>query len=528
MGKVYLGIELGSTRIKAVLVDGNHQVVASGSHQWENVLEGGLWTYSLEAVWEGVRHSVGALLDSCPGAIDIGGIGVSAMMHGYLAFDDGGRLLTPFRTWRNTTTEVAAGALTELFQFNIPQRWSIAHLYQAMLDQEPHVGDIAFITTLAGYVHWQLTGEKILGVGDASGVFPLDEAGYHRGMMGQFEGLNTYPWQLADILPQVKMAGEAGGVLTPQGAALLDPTGRIAPGIPLCPPEGDAGTGMVCTNSIGEGTGNISAGTSIFAMIVLERPLSKVHMEIDMVTTPAGKPVAMVHCNNCSGDIDAWVRLFAENLALFGQTPTLDDLYKTLYLAALQGEADGGGILTYNFFAGEPMIALEAGRPMLIREPNGRFTLANTMRSLVMSALGTLKIGMDILASENVRLGKLLGHGGFFKSQGVGQQLMAAALEVPVSVMATAGEGGPWGMAVLATYMAQKSPEQTLEQYLAQVFANEAATTIAPVQADVEGFRQYMTHYVEGLVAARAAVPAELTVESILPSRQPKGTFPKD
>jgi len=517
IGKTFLGIELGSTRIKSVLIDENHKILASGSHEWENSLVNGNWTYSLEDVWGGLQFSLLNLSQNLQmqhnaDLSSVSSIGISAMMHGYLAFDKRGNLLVPFRTWRNTTTEEAAAALTNEFNFNIPQRWSIAHLYQAILNEETHITELAFVTTLAGYVHWKLTGEKVLGIGDASGVFPIDsnEYDYDYKMVEKFDALiinKNVGWKLCDLLPEVKNAGECAGVLTPEGAKLLDSTGTLAAGIPLCPPEGDAGTGMVATNSVAERTGNISAGTSIFAMVVLEKALSKVYMEVDMVTTPAGKPVAMVHCNNCCSDIDAWVKLFEESLEVFGTCVDKNRLYETLYRKALEGDANCGGVLSYNYYSGEPITGFDTGKPLLVRKPDAKFNLANIMRSLLLSAIGTLKIGMDILDGENVRLEQLLGHGGFFKTPGVGQRLMAAALGVPVTVMESAGEGGAWGIAILAAYATYKKSEyETLENYLVKVFAEEKGSTIKPCTEDAEGFAEYMKTYVKGLVIERAAV----------------------
>ncbi|MDR2053211.1 MAG: FGGY-family carbohydrate kinase, partial [Treponema sp.] len=513
-----LGIELGSTRIKAVLIDGKHAPVASGSYDWENRLENGIWTYRLEDAWAGlqsafrnladdVRNRYGAPLDTA------GSIGISAMMHGYLVFDKEGRQLVPFRTWRNTITEQAAAELTEKFRFNIPQRWNIAHLYQAILNGEGHVKDIAFLTTLAGYIHWKLTGRKVLGVGDASGVFPIDSAvnNYNSGMLRQFGALTEgrgFIWKLEDILPAVLSAGENAGSLSEEGAKLLDPSLRLKAGIPLCPPEGDAGTGMVATNSVAGRTGNVSAGTSVFAMIVLEKELSKVYTEIDMVTTPAGKPVAMVHCNNCTSDLDAWARLFRELAELLGAKVEKPALYDALYYKALEGEGDCGGLVSYNYYAGEPITGLGEGRPLFARTPDSRFTLANFTRALLFSTMGTLKIGMDILTEkEQVRLDQLLGHGGLFKTKGAGQKLMAAALDVPVSVMESAGEGGAWGIALLAAYSRQKAEGETLESYLARkVFAENSGERVEPDAEDVRGFRAFMNRYTEGLAIERVAV----------------------
>jgi sugar (pentulose or hexulose) kinase len=516
-GKTFLGIELGSTRIKAVLINENFDPVASGSHDWENRLLDGVWTYSLEDVWAGLQGCFRALVQDAearykelPGSLHIAAIGVSAMMHGYLVFDKEGKQLTPFRTWRNTMTEKAAAELTEKFGFNIPQRWSIAHLYQAILNGEPHVKDIAFLTTLAGYVHWKLTGRKALGIGDASGVFPVDGRvnRYNSRMMGQFGSLaGGQGWKLEDILPAVLNAGDDAGVLTEEGARLLDPSGVLKAGIPLCPPEGDAGTGMVATNSVAERTGNVSAGTSVFTMVVLEKELSRVHTEIDMVTTPGGKPVAMVHCNSCTSDLDAWVNLFREAAELFSPGVEKRALYDLLYYRALDGDADGGGLLSYNYYSGEPITGLEQGRPLFTRTPDSSLTLANFMRTLLYSTMATLKIGMDILLKqERVRLDRLLGHGGLFKTEGVGQRFMAAALGVPVGVMASAGEGGAWGIALLAAYMIERG-EMTLEAFLEQrVFTQNPGTWVSPGAEDAEGFETFMKRYTEGLAIERAAV----------------------
>ena len=517
-GKTALGIELGSTRIKAVLIGENHTPIASGSHVWENRYENGVWTYSLEDVWTGLQvcyrnlHQEVLEKYSLP-LKTIGAIGFSAMMHGYMAFDKDGNLLVPFRTWRNTITGEAAGKLTELFRFNIPQRWSIAHLYQAILNKEPHVRDIRHLTTLAGYVHWTLTGQKVLGVGEASGMFPIDSGtnDFDARMIDLFNErlvAENIPWKLRDILPQVLVAGDAAGALTEEGARLLDPTGGLQAGIPLCPPEGDAGTGMVATDSVAERTGNVSAGTSVFAMIVLEKALSKVYPEIDMVTTPTGKPVAMVHSNNCTSDLNAWVDLFQEFTRALGVEMSESTLYQLLYQKALTGNADGGGLLAYNYVSGEHITQLEEGRPLFVRTPESRFTLSNFMRVHLFSSLGALKIGMDILfEQEQVKIDQLLGHGGFFKTKEVGQRIMAAAMNVPVSVMETAGEGGAWGIALLASFMLHKTANEPLEVYLSsRVFAGENGTTIAPDHADVSGFTAFMERYKKGLVIERAAV----------------------
>lgn len=516
-GKTALGIEFGSTRIKAVLIGEDHMPVASGSHEWENRYENGIWTYSLEDVWTGLQESYRKLSTEVfekyqTPLQSIGAIGFSAMMHGYLAFDKAGNLLVPFRTWRNTITGQAAENLTALFQFNIPQRWSIAHLYQAILNREPHVKDIAFQTTLAGYVHWKLTGQKVLGVGEASGMFPIDSKAndYDKRMRELFNerlAAEKLPWKIQDILPKVLVAGDDAGVLTEEGARLLDPMGQLKAGIPLCPPEGDAGTGMVATNSVAERTGNVSAGTSVFAMIVLEKPLSKLYPEIDMVTTPTGKPVAMVHSNNCTSDLNAWVELFHEFTTALGVEMSESRLFEMLYKKGLSGDADCGGLLSYNYFSGEHLTHFEEGRPLFVRTPESRFTLSNFMRTHLFSALGSLKIGLEIFEREKVKIDQILGHGGFFKTKEVGQKIMAAAMNVPVSVMETAGEGGAWGIALLASYMLHKVANETLEAHLSNhVFAGENGTTVVPDQKDVAGFTSFMERYKKGLVIERAAV----------------------
>ncbi len=519
-GKTALGVELGSTRIKAVLIGEDHTPIASGSFDWENRYEDGVWTYSLEDVWTGLQESYQKLnkevFENYNTPLQtIGAIGFSAMMHGYMAFDKDGNLLVPFRTWRTTTTAEAAEDLTELFQFNVPHRWSIAHLYQAILNKEPHIKNIGYQTTLAGYVHWKLTGQKVLGVGDASGMFPIDSKtndydGSKVEMFNERLEAENIGWKLQDILPKVLVAGEAAGVLTEEGAKLLDPTGQLQTGIPLCPPEGDAGTGMVATNSVAERTGNVSAGTSVFAMIVLEKELSKLHPEIDMVTTPSGKPVAMAHSNTCTSDLNAWIGLFGEFVEALGVEISQSKLFELLYKRALTGDADGGGLLAYNYFSGEPITHLEEGRPLFVRTPESRFSLSNFMRTHLFSALATLQIGMDILfEQEQVKIDKVLGHGGFFKTEEVGQRMMAAAMNVPVSVMETAGEGGAWGIALLAAYMLRKEEKEPLEAYLSnKVFAADNSTTIAPDQRDVQGFIAFMDRYKEGLAIERTAVDA--------------------
>ena len=517
-GKTSLGIELGSTRIKAVLIGEDHTPLALGSHEWENQYENGIWTYSLDAVWAGLQESYRNLSNDVTEKYgvqlkSIGSIGFSAMMHGYMAFDKNGNQLVPFRTWRNTITGQAAEKLTELFQFNIPQRWSIAHLYQAILNKEPHVKDIHHLTTLAGYVHWMLTGRKMLGVGEASGMFPIDSNTntYDHRMLELLNSLlnsENISWTLQDILPKVLVAGDSAGVLTEEGAKRLDPTGQLLAGSKLCPPEGDAGTGMVATNSVAVRTGNVSAGTSVFAMIVLEKALSKLYPEIDMVTTPTGKPVAMVHSNNCTSDLNAWVDIFGEFTQVLGVDVNESKLYETLYQQALKGDADAGGLLAFNYVSGEHITHLEEGRPMFVRTPESRFNLANFMRTHLFSSLGALKIGMDILfEKEKVKLDQLLGHGGFFKTKEVGQRMMAAAMNVPVSVMETAGEGGAWGIALLASYMLNKTDNETLEAYLVdKVFASENSLTVQPDANDVRGFASFMSRYQKGLVIERAAV----------------------
>jgi sugar (pentulose or hexulose) kinase len=519
-GGTALGIEFGSTRIKAVLIGEDHTPIASGSYGWENQYEDGIWTYSLEDVWTGLQASYRELADDVLERYGIplttiGAIGFSGMMHGYLVFDADDELLVPFRTWRNTITGQAAEQLMALFDFNIPQRWSIAHLYQAILNGEPHVAAIRHLTTLAGYVHWKLTGQRVLGVGEASGVFPIDSRtnDYNDVMVALFnqrlEGAGV-PWTLREILPEVLVAGEAAGTLSEEGAKLLDPTGVLQAGIPLCPPEGDAGTGMVATNSVAARTGNVSAGTSVFAMVVLEQPLSKVYPEVDMVTTPTGKPVAMVHSNNCTSDINAWVELFREFTDALGVEISQTQLFRMLYRKALEGDADGGNLLAYNYLSGEHITHMEEGRPLFVRTPQSRFTLANFMRTHLFASLGALKIGLNILLEqEHVALDQVLGHGGFFKTPEVGQRMMAAALDVPVTVMETAGEGGAWGIALLAAYMLNGATGETLEAYLAdKVFVGEAGTTLAPDAKDVEGFAAFMDRYQRGLVIERAAVDA--------------------
>lgn len=516
-GKAFLGIEFGSTRIKAVLIDETHTPIASGSHKWENRLEEGFWTYSLEDIWNGLRKCYKDLTQDVRTRYGVGikklsAIGFSAMMHGYMAFDKEGNLLVPFRTWRNSTTGQAAKKLTELFDYNIPERWSIAHLYQAVLNGEEHVKNIDYVTTLAGYIHWKMTGEKVLGIGDVSGMFPIDSeiGNYQAEMVDKFDDLlkeKNYPWKLEEIFPKVLLAGEKAGVLTEEGARLLDESGQLEAGIPLCPPEGDAGTGMVATNSVGVRTGNVSAGTSVFAMIVLEKALSKVYPEIDMVTTPDGYPVAMVHANNCTSDLNAWVELFKEFAETMGIELDMDELYGTLYRKALEGDKDCGGLLSYGFLSGEFIMGITEGRPMFVRTPDSRFNLANFMRSHLYAALGALKVGMDILnEGETVSIDKMTGHGGLFKTEGVGQKIMAVAVKAPVSVMETAGEGGPWGEAILAAYMVNKAEDETLQDYLnRKVFADAKCVTIEPNTEDMEGLESYISKFKEGIEMERIA-----------------------
>lgn len=516
-GETALGIELGSTRIKAVLVNGKNEVIASGSHTWENRFENGIWTYTLEDIRTGlqdcyadmaaaVEHRYGVKLRR------VGAIGFSAMMHGYMAFGKDGGLLVPFRTWRNNSAQEAAEKLTEAFRYHIPARWSAAHLYQAVLNGEEHVGKIAYLTTLAGYIHWMLTGEKAVGIGEASGMFPVDPETkqYDAGMLAKFNELlaGKVPFRAEDILPKILVAGEEAGRLTEEGARFLDPTGTLEPGIPLCPPEGDAGTGMVATNAVRKRTGNVSAGTSVFAMIVLERPLSKPYPEIDLVTTPVGDLVGMVHCNNCTSDLNGWVDLFGEFAALLGVDIPKWKLYDELYFASEKGDKDCGGLLAYNYVSGEHVTRVDAGRPMFIRTSESKFTLSNFMRTHLFSAFGALKVGLDImLREEGVRLDRITGHGGLFKTERVGQSYLAAAINAPVTVMKTAGEGGAWGIAILANYMIAKDRGESLEDFLERkVFAGQESVTLAPDPADVEGFENFAERYAAGLPIVREAV----------------------
>lgn len=506
MNKTALGIELGSTRIKAVAINENHVPVSSGDYTWKSSYENGVWTYDLAEVWKGLKQAVSGVENR----ETVAAMGVSAMMHGYLAFDKDWNLLVPFRTWQNTITGPAAAELTELFNFNVPQRWSISHLYQAVLNGEEHVPQIAHITTLAGYVHYMLTGVNAIGVGEASGMFPIDSEKncYDEVMLAKFNELPAIKgqnWKLIDILPAVLVAGDNAGTLTESGAAMLD--NLLAPGIPFAPAEGDAGTGMTATNAVAPRTGNVSAGTSIFSMVVLERPLEKVYEEIDLVTTPTGKAVAMVHCNNCTNDSNAWVNVLKETANLFDAQPSTGDVYTKLYQKSLEGDADCGGLLVCNYMAGEGVTHMDAGRPMVVRNPDSKFNLANFFRATLYSTMSTLKIGMDILAEEKVAIDSLTGHGGLFKTPVVGQKYMAAACNAPVTCMETAGEGGPYGMALLAAYMLNKAEGETLEAYLnAHVFADAKGSTMQPDQADVDGFNAYIRRYKALLEVERKAV----------------------
>lgn len=503
-----LGIELGSTRIKAVLIDENHIPIASGSHEWENRLMNGIWTYSMEDIHTGLQACYADLVKNVGLPLEtVGAIGVSAMMHGYLPFDKDMHQLAEFRTWRNTVTGEAAEKLTELFGFNIPQRWSIAHLYQVILNGEEHVKDIAHLTTLAGYIHYKLTGLHVMGVGEASGMFPIDSAtcDYDEEMVQKFTSLSGI--DVRKILPKVLIAGENAGYLTEDGAKFLDPSGNLRAGIPIAPCEGDAGTGMAATNSVRVKTGNVSAGTSDFAMIVTDKKLG-VHREIDMVTTPSGAPVAMAHCNNCTSDINAWVSLFSEFAEAIGAPIDKGELFTLLFRKAIEGDPNCGGLLSYNYFSGEGVTDIDEGCPIFARTPDAKLTLPNFMRTHLLSALATLKIGLDILTKEeNVPIEKLYGHGGFFKTPEVGQRMLSAAVGAPVSIMETAGEGGPYGMAILAAYMLNKSEGESLEDYLDnKVFRDTSSVTVMADKADVEGFAVFLERYKKALPIERTAV----------------------
>lgn len=520
-GKAVLGIEFGSTRIKAVLVDAQNKPIAQGSHSWENQLVDGLWTYSLDAIWDGLRDCYSDLLKDVREKYDtiienLAGIGISAMMHGYMAFNDKDELLVPFRTWRNTNTGQAAAELSKLFVYNIPLRWSISHLYQCILNGDEHVRDIKFQTTLAGYIHWKLTGEKVIGIGDASGMIPVDPdtKTYNAGMVSKFDELiapKGYGWKLLDIFPKVLVAGENAGCLTVEGARLLDASGHLKAGIPLCPPEGDAGTGMAATNAVKKRTGNVSAGTSSFSMIVLEKELSKPYEVIDMVTTPDGSPVAMVHCNNCTSEINAWVNIFKEFLDLIGESVDDGKIYKALFGVANDGQPDCGGLLSYNYVSGEPVAGLVDGRPLFVRSATDKFTLANFMRSQLYASIAVLKIGNDILLKqENVKVDRITGHGGLFKSTNAGQKVLAAALNSPISVMETAGEGGAWGIALLTSFLVNNPDKLSLADFLDKnVFAGDAGTEISPSFAEVEGFNNYIDMYKQGLAIEHCAVESK-------------------
>lgn len=515
-GNESLGIEFGSTRIKAVLIDESCNPIATGSFDWENKLENGIWTYHTDEIWSGLQAAYESLNNNAEEKFGakikkLSSIGFSAMMHGYLPFDKDDNMLVPFRTWRNTMTASAAKKLTELFNFNIPQRWSIAHLYQAILNNENHIDDITYFTTLAGYVHWKLSGQKVLGVGEASGMFPIDSKtnNYNNEMLEKFSQLDEVKarsWKIDEILPKVLAAGANAGILTEEGAKLLDPSGTLEAGAVMCPPEGDAGTGMVATNSIAVRTGNISAGTSIFSMVVLEKPLKSVHEEIDVVTTPTGKSVAMVHCNNCCTELDYWFNLFIEFSKLSGSKLSKAQIYDLLYNTALDADNDCGGLVSFNYFSGEPVTGVESGRPLFVRSENSCFNLANFIRAQIYSTMSTLKIGMEILEKEQVKIDCLTGHGGLFKTPVVGQKLMAGAMNSPVSVMETAGEGGAWGIAVLARY-AFDSEGKSLDDYLnTKIFSRYKSTTIEPDEKDVQGFNEYLKRYKQALDVEKSAV----------------------
>ncbi len=517
-GQAILGIEFGSTRIKAVLISPDNNPIAQGSHIWENQLVDGLWTYSIEAIWNGLQDCFADLQKDVKAQYNtqitqLASIGISAMMHGYMPFDKDENILVPFRTWRNTNTGPAAEELTTLFNFNIPLRWSISHLYQAILNGESHVKDIDYLTTLAGYIHWQLTGEKVLGIGDASGMIPIDPTtkNYDAEMVRKFNQLivpRQLCWTLQDILPHVLLAGESAGTLTAKGAKLLDPTGTLQPGAPLCPPEGDAGTGMAATNSVRQRTGNVSAGTSSFSMIVLEKNLTKPYRVIDVVTTPDGSPVAMVHCNNCTSEINAWVGIFRQFLEVMGYNVDMNELGNKLVHSARAGEDDCGGLLSYNYISGEPVTGLDDGRPLFVRSATDKFNLANFMRSQLYAAIGVLKIGNDVLfKQEKINVDRITGHGGYFKTPGVGQRFLAAALGSPISVMETAGEGGAYGMALLASYLVQKTYGQNLADFLDEkVFAGNTGVEITPTAEEIAGFDAWNKLYVKGLAIEKAAL----------------------
>jgi sugar (pentulose or hexulose) kinase len=515
-GQTAVGIELGSTRIKAVLIDRKGSVLATGGADWENQFVDRIWTYPLEAVWQGLADAYRSLArrveaDHGVRLETVGSIGISAMMHGYLVFDADETQLVGFRTWRNSMTEQAASRLTELFDFNVPQRWCAAHLAQAIMAKEPHVDRIAHMTTLAGLVHWKLTGRKVVGVGDASGMFPIDvrTAQFDAAMLGKFDQLFSsegLPWSVAEILPEVLPAGREAGTLTESGARLLDPSGTLRAGIPFAPPEGDGATGMVATNSVLPRTGNTSAGTSIFSMVVMDSPLRGVHEEIDVINTPSGDPVAMVHCNNGASEMNAWAGVFTEFARAIGSPVSTDAVFEALFTASLAAEPDCDGLLAYNYLAGEVLTGLSEGRPLFLRTPDSHLDLANFVRAQIYAIFGTLALGMKILKDEDTALDSMLAHGGLFKTKGVAQSLLAAALDTPVAVADTAGEGGAWGMAVLAAFLVDGG-EQTLSQYLDQViFADTAVTRVDPDPELVAGFGRYLARYTEALPVMRSAV----------------------
>lgn len=517
-GDIILGVEFGSTRIKAVLTAAGAKVIAKSSYDWENQLIDGIFTYDLKEVWIGLRKCFNDISAYVKQEYNvkitrISSIGFSAMMHGYLVFDKRGDLLVPFRTWRNTMTEQSADILSQHFNFNIPQRWSIAHLYQSILNKESHIGNIDFLTTLAGYVHWKVTGEKVVGIGDASGIFPIDEIAldYNKNMLEKFSALaekEGFTIPLKNILPKVLLAGQSGGRLTKEGALLIDPTGMLQEGILVCPPEGDAGTGMVATNSIKPETGNISAGTSIFAMIVLEKSLSKYYSEIDMVTTPVGHPVAMVHCNTCTSDIDAWVKIFYEFAKHIDNNVTISDVYNLLYQSALNGTFDCGRLTSVNYFSGEPVVKIKDGFPLFIRKADNEFNLSNFMRTHIYSSFATVKIGLDLLFNDqDIKIKKLLGHGGLFKIEKIAQQILASSLNTPVEVTDTASEGGAWGMAILAEYAAHKEQTRSLEEYLnTQIFVDTKSIVCYPNKEETEGFNSFLERYKKSLQIEKFAV----------------------
>ena len=513
-----LGIELGSTRIKAVLIDEDNKPIAQAAYSWENKLENGLWTYSINDIWHGIQICYSRLRMEVKSKYNseietLSAIGISAMMHGYMVFNKNKELLVPFRTWRNTNTSNSASVLSNLFSYNIPLRWSIAHLYQAILNNEEHVHEIDFLTTLSGYIHWQITGEKVLGIGDASGIFPIDSLtkDYSPTMIKKFENLiieKNYKWKLSNILPKILVAGENGGFLLEEGAKKLDVSGHLKPGIPVCPPEGDAGTGMVATNSIKPCTGSVSVGTSSFSMIVLEKDLSQHYKTIDIVATPEGNSVAMVHSNNCTSELNSWINIFADYNELMGISMNMDEIYDRIYKYSLKGDPDCGGLISYNYLSGEPITGMDKGCPLFMRLANSRLNLANFIRCHLYSSICILKIGNDILFNqEGVKIREIMGHGGFFKTKGVGQQILADAINIPISVMETAGEGGAWGIALLASYMVNKSGDVSLADYLDNgVFKGKCVDRINPSRDGLVGFAKYMELYKRYLPVEAAAI----------------------